>query len=176
MRQIFADAWKPWMKTTLSGPLPCGKYSSLTPESCANAIACPPLARRRRRRGLRPLHGGLDDRDLVVGERLHPALSRRRRFEERGERFRLLRVALGDLGLELGHHLGREKLKRFADVLVFVAAGLLQEDHLVDAGRLERLDVAADVVRRPNAVGVPLGAAGCRDDLLVPVSAGFDEV
>ena len=60
-------------------------------------------------------------------------------------------------GLEHRHHLGGEQLERVDDVLVLVAARLLDEHHLVDAGVLilpQPLDRAAPACRcRCRAAG-----------------------
>ena len=63
----------------------------------------------------------------------------------------LRRSRSASLLLELGHHVGGEELERLADVLVAIAAALLDEDHLVDAdvGELAQ-------VRRAASPGVPM--------------------
>jgi hypothetical protein len=57
-----------------------------------------------------------------------------------------LLVALG----ELGQHFLPEELQRFHDVLVLVLAGLVTEDHLVDAALLVAFEVVADLVGRAD--------------------------
>ena len=64
-------------------------------------------------------------------------------------------LTLGALALrgafrEPGQDLGGEQLEALADVLVTVRAGLRDEDHLVDAGRLVALDQVRDLVRGPD--------------------------
>ena len=51
---------------------------------------------------------------------------------------------------ELGQHLLPEELERFHDVLVLVLAGLVAEDHLVDAALLVAQQVLADLVGRAD--------------------------
>ena len=59
---------------------------------------------------------------------------------------------------------------------MFIAAGLLQKDHLVDAGVPEALDVLADVVGGADAVGVAGGGLGGGNDLVVACGARLLEV
>ena len=115
-----------------------------------------------RARALRPLDRGLDHRDLVLGERLHPLLALERGGDEGRELFRLARLARRRLGLELRHHFGGEQLERLADVVVAVASGLLQEDHLVDAAFAEARKVLAHVLRRADAGRVGRRRRGSR--------------
>ena len=63
-------------------------------------------------------------------------------------------LVLGLEGVELGHHLGGEQLERLADVLVAVAAGLVEQDHLVDVGLGELVQLGADRVRRADQPAV----------------------
>ena len=63
----------------------------------------------------------------------------------------LLPLLVGrDVGVELRHHLAREELEARADVLVRVAAGLVQEDHLVDVRGLELAQLAPDRLGRAD--------------------------
>ena len=62
--------------------------------------------------------------------------------------FPFLVAGLG--GVELGHHLFREKLEAFADVLVGVLASLVQQDDLVGVAGLELAQLLADRVGRAD--------------------------
>src|SRR5690349_17567697 len=99
----------------------------------------PPLLRRRRD----PLHGaavavgegrGVDllELDLAVEDALLPLEKLRMRV------------------LELRHHLASEELEGFADVLVPVLAGLVQQHDLVDVGALEAAQLAAQRLGRAD--------------------------
>ena len=57
--------------------------------------------------------------------------------------------------LEVGHDAVGEQLERRADVLVAVVAALLDEDHLVDADVLERLEIVAR-----TSSGLPMPPVG----------------
>ena len=96
----------------------------------------------------------IDRRDLVVGQRLHPLLALHRRLDVGRELLGLALHALGFVLLELAHHLAGEQLERLADVLVPVAAALLDEGHLVDAALVE----LAQVLAQPSGVPMPPSA------------------
>src|SRR5262249_36933933 len=69
---------------------------------------------------------------------------------------------------ELGHDLRREQLQAAADVLVRVAARLVEEDHLVDVGLLELAELGPDRVGRTDETArVHLLRGGCLAELLV---------
>src|SRR5215208_4989200 len=79
-----------------------------------------------------------------------PAAAGERRLD-RGRQPPLLGVlALVGLGRELGQDLAPEKLERLHDVLVAVAAGLGDEDDLVDARVAVAADEVADLVGRAD--------------------------
>src|SRR5690606_24065770 len=61
---------------------------------------------------------------------------------------------------ERRQHLLREQLKRRADVLVTVAARLLDEDHLIDANVTHLGEVAGGVSRCADAARVVVAAGG----------------
>src|SRR5882672_3101796 len=61
----------------------------------------------------------------------------------------LPRVMFG-IVLELRHHLFGEQFERFADVLVGVLAGLVEQDHLVDMGSAETPQFLGDGFRRSD--------------------------
>src|SRR5580704_2701887 len=67
-----------------------------------------------------------------------------------GQHLSLPGILLGDVGVEFGHHLAREKLKAFADMLVGVLAGLVEQDHLVDMRGLEAAQLAPDRLGRAD--------------------------
>ena len=73
-----------------------------------------------------------DRRDLLVAQWGHALLASHRLLDVGRQLFQLLELTLFGLCLELRHHFRREQLERFADVLVLVAAPLLDERHLVD--------------------------------------------
>ena len=87
----------------------------------------------------------------MVGERLHPRLALERGGDVGRELLGLARLPRRRLGLERGHHLGGKQLQRLADVVVAVAAGLLQEDDLVDTAFDEAGKMRAHVLRRADA-------------------------
>jgi len=62
-----------------------------------------------------------------------------------GEHRLLPPVMLGLHRVELGHHVLGEERKCFTDVLVAVASGLVQQDHLVDGSRI----VAGEPIKPP---------------------------
>src|ERR1700675_3065632 len=95
----------------------------------------------------------------------YPCFALERGGDMRREFFGLAGLACRRLGLEGRHHLGGKKLKCLADVVVAVAAGLLQEDDLIDAAVLEHFQMRAHVGRRADAgrVGAdPLGGGNDR--------------
>src|SRR5579883_928818 len=55
-----------------------------------------------------------------------------------------------DIGVEFRHHLAREELEAVADVLMRVAAGLVEQDHLVDMRGLEFAQLAAERLGRAD--------------------------
>src|SRR4051812_47796306 len=75
---------------------------------------------------------------------------RERRFHGRRETFELRLLALRLVLVELGHHLSGEELQRLADVLVLVATGLADEDHLVDTGLFVPAHERAELLRRAD--------------------------
>src|SRR5262249_40322180 len=89
--------------------------------------------------------------DLVLGERRHPHLARHRLLDVRRELRGLLALALPLALAEFGHDIVCEELERLADVLMAIAAALLNEGHLVDASRLEGPTVLAKFIRRADA-------------------------
>lgn len=82
---------------------------------------------------------------------LRANLPRHRRLDGRGERLGLFRQPLSLVLLEFRHHVRGEQLEQLADVLVPVAAALLDEDDLVDASVLEAAQVLAHLLRRADA-------------------------
>ena len=62
----------------------------------------------------------------------------------------------GSSAANSGSTVGGEQFERGADVLVAVAAGLLDEDHLVDTDVAHLAEVAASVVGRSDAARVPV--------------------
>src|SRR6185312_13289935 len=59
----------------------------------------------------------------------------------------------------LRHHLFREQIERLADVLMLVAAALLDERHLIDAVLMEAAQMLAQLVRRADAAFATRGRA-----------------
>src|SRR6478735_10628296 len=104
--------------------------------------------------GLCPGDGGMHGRDVLFGERLHPLLTGERRRDVGLERRPLVRLPLRFDGGELGEHIGGEEFERRADVVVTVAAGLLDEDDLVDTDLAHLAEVASRVGRRSDAARV----------------------
>src|SRR6185436_8007200 len=90
---------------------------------------------------------------LDLGRLLERRDLRQRLLDVRRERVHLLpltgRVALLESRLDAR----REELERRADVLVAVVAALLDEDRLIDADPLERLEVRAHLVGIADAAG-----------------------
>src|SRR5262245_48877162 len=67
---------------------------------------------------------------------------------------KLIGLTLVTLGGSLGklrQHITRQKVQRFANVLVPIPPGLLQQDDLIDAGVLEVLDMSAEISGRADA-------------------------
>ena len=87
----------------------------------------------------------------VIGERRHARLARQRFLDVRREFLFLALLPFGGFRRKFGQHIAGQQVQRLANVLVPVPAGLLQQDDLVDAGRIERAHVSAKVVRRANA-------------------------
>src|SRR5271156_1686361 len=93
--------------------------------SWKSTLARLPLASAGRSVDLGADDGGPYRRDLVVRQGGHDAFAGHGGGDEGRQLLRLTDFALGDLRLELAHHLGGEQLQRLADVLMAVAAGLL---------------------------------------------------
>src|SRR5581483_7033337 len=85
----------------------------------------------------------LDVRNLVLRQLPHALLAGERGRDERRELFVLALDARVFARLQLRHHLLGEQLHRLADMLVPVHAGLLDEDHLVDADIRVALEMLA---------------------------------
>ena len=96
----------------------------------------------------RGLAVGLDDVVRIRHARGGPA--RHRTLQRLRQPLALGALALGGALRESRQDIGREQLEALADVLVTVGAGLRDEDHLVDAGRLVALDQVRDLVRGPD--------------------------
>ena len=73
------------------------------------------------------------DRYLLVTHRLHGALAFHRHRDIRRELFLLLLFMHDFARPKFRHHIAGEQFERFADMLVLVAAALLDEHGLVDA-------------------------------------------
>ena len=67
-----------------------------------------------------------------------------------GEHVVLPALMRGLAPVELGHDLAREELEAGADVLVWRAAGLVEEDDLVHVGGLELAQPSSDRVGGPD--------------------------
>src|SRR6266550_5205020 len=88
-------------------------------------------------------------------DRRRPLLALERRCDEGSELRLLPGVARRLVGLQDGHHLGSEQVQRIADVLVLVAAALLDEYDLIDAGILVALEMLGEFGRRADAAALP---------------------
>ncbi len=92
------------------------------------------------------------NRNLLVAHRLHGFFARHRFFDVGREFFLFFLFALDLARPEFRHHVFGEQLQSLADVLVLVAAALLDEDGLVDAGLLEVPQMGPQLLRRADAV------------------------
>src|SRR5260370_36755987 len=105
------------------------------------------------------------DRNLLVAHRLHRLLASHRLFDIGRE---LLPLALfpRDFALpKFRHDFLCEQFKRLANVLVLVAAALLNEHGLVDARLLEWAQMSSQLIRRADAV-IGAGRRQCMPRLL----------
>ena len=131
-------------------------------------------------------HRRAHDGNIRFRERRHALLAGQRLLDVGRQLLGLAPLALGGMDRELRQHLARQHLQRLADVLVPVPAGLLQQDDLVDAGRLEggacaRKSSAVPMPRepwnalarlsRPRRVGVEHGAVALLAELLEQLGA-----
>src|SRR5580704_14434892 len=90
-------------------------------------------------------------------DRRHLLLALERRFYERRQLGLLLGIACHLIRLQGWHHFRGKELQRIADMLVLVAAALLNEHHLVDARLLVALQMLGELGRRADAAPLPDG-------------------